>query len=232
MAALCASGVRPAEAALLARSGETSVRAATIEDLTQRLLRGVMAFDERALRDTLDVAFAHRLPAQIHDEIISPALVRVGELWASSALPVAHEHLFTSLVRERLAARLREILPGPSAPSAILACADEDQHDVGLLGFALHVASWGLRPIILGGRVPPAALAATLHTRPRFVGVSFVAKVPPARAKALIAAYRSVLRGQRWVVGGYAVSSVSELATASGAIVVPAMSDAPRLILA
>lgn len=102
---------------------------------------------------------------------------------------------------------------------------------MGLLGFALHVASWGLRPIILGGRVPPAALAATLHTRPTFVGVSFVTRVPPKRAIALVAAYRAALRGQRWVVGGPAVASVSGPATKSGAIVVPAMSDAARLIL-
>jgi cobalamin-dependent methionine synthase I len=175
------------------------------------------AFDDAAIRETLDIAFAQRLPAQVFDERVSPALVKVGELWETGELTVAHEHLLAALVRDRLVERLEHRLPSQGDSSALLACVDEEQHDIGLLGFALHVASWGIRPVVLGARVPPAALEATIsRARPRFVGLSIVRPLLRARAKALFAEYSRALRGQHWVLGGPAASAVAEFAEAAG----------------
>lgn len=219
MAAICATGVRPAEAAILAKQapGDGDV----LDDpraLVDRLLGATRTMDELAIRRVLDAAFARRLPTQAYEEVIGPGLVAMGDAWAEGTLSVAHEHFAASAIRERLLERLRETMPDPDRETAVLACIDEEQHDLGLLGFALHVAQWGIRPIFLGARVPPEGVAAAVaETRPRFVALSMVTSIARPRARRLFATYGALLGETRWLVGGRAARPVAELARAAGA---------------
>jgi methanogenic corrinoid protein MtbC1 len=163
--------------------------------------------------------------------VVSPALARIGDAWAAGTMSVAHEHLATAVIRERLLERLRETTPEAARETAVLACADEEQHDLGVIAFALHAAAWGIRPIVLGAQVPPVALgAAVAQLRPSFVGISVVMPIPPARARTMLAAYAKQLAETRWIVGGPGASSIGEVARTSHATVVTTLDDARRAI--
>jgi DNA-binding transcriptional MerR regulator len=233
MAALCASGVRPAEAARLARQTPGGARHEDPAELVERLLDATVRMDALALQRVLDAAFAQRTPTQAYEELMGPSLVRIGERWADGALSIAHEHFAATMIRDRLLERLRATMPDPARESAVLACVDEEQHDLGLLGFALHVAEWGIRPVFLGARVPAEAIAAAVaQLHPRFVGLSMMTSVARPPARRLFEAYAAAIGGTPWLVGGRAVRPVAELARAAGARVALRPEDARALVLA
>jgi DNA-binding transcriptional MerR regulator len=232
MAGFCASGMRPAEAARLAKR---VVPDAQPDDdpgvLVDALIEAAGRMDDAAARRALDIAFARRLPAQAYDEVVAPAMRRIGELWSSGSLSVAHEHVVSAVVRERLADRLRETRPEGAAETAVLACPGDEEHDLGLFGLALHVAAWGVRPVFLGARVPPEALGvAVAQLRPRFVALSLVSRLPVARARKLLAECAAAVGPVRWLVGGPGVASIAEIARSQGAHVAFDLEDARRAV--
>jgi methanogenic corrinoid protein MtbC1 len=141
----------------------------------------------------------------------------VGEKWSAGELSVAAEHAGSHVVRTLLANLVRLVTPPAPAPTALLACFGEEQHEIGLLGFALHVASWGYRPLYLGARTPPKALAEAIAAhRPAFVALSVVIAPPLEDARDLLRGYQRVLDDTPWIVGGPAAHEIADLVRRRG----------------
>jgi DNA-binding transcriptional MerR regulator len=224
MASLCAGGLRPAEAARTVRTQTKPPSAAPVEgeEGRDRFILAIRALDVDALRSALEVALTVGNAAHAYDSVIAPALRRIGDLWQSGELSVASEHAASHIVSDLLSTLLRLATPPPPAPTVVLACFDEEQHELGLLGFALHAASWGYRPLFLGARVPPCALgeAIAIH-HPVIVGIGMV--VPPQGdyARAFLSAYAKAFGSIPWVVGGPGSVHVAELVRRRGGVVAP-----------
>jgi methanogenic corrinoid protein MtbC1 len=231
MSALCEAGMRPAEAAEIVKnerarapkmqteSGE--IRTSTLVD---DMLTAITDNDFEGLRAHLDFAFASQSAAAAYDQHVSPLLARIGQLWAQGSLTIAQEHLASFTIRNLCAHYLRLVSPSHEAPVALLACADDEPHEIGLLGFGLHVASWGFRPITLGARVPVEALAESIAVhRPAFVGISLVLR--PSDPDALFAAYARACANTPWVVGGPAASELAAVVKALEGHVLPSPPD-------
>lgn len=220
VARLCASGLRPAEAVKSAReatrpppnaaaAADLALSAAQLVDV---MVRAIATLDLDGLRAALDLAFSSGSAASAYDAVIAPALRRVGELWAKGELSIANEHAASQAIRERLSSLLRLVTPPAPAPRALLACFDEEQHDIGLLGFGLHVASWGFRPLYLGARVPPSALEhAIAQHAPAFVAISVVVPPEDANAPAIVSEIARACRAVPWLVGGPGAAVIAVL---------------------
>lgn len=77
-------------------------------------------------------------------ELAAQALARLGELWAAGAVSVVEEHLASERLARALA-RIGEGLPlDRRAPRALLACAEGDEHTLGLalVELVLREAGW------------------------------------------------------------------------------------------
>ena len=224
MASLCAGGMRPAEAALAVRNQAPPIPTAGPDPLlADEIVEAVRALDVDALRERLARALTSGNAATGYDRVVGPMLRRVGELWACGELSVANEHAGSQVVREMLTTLLRLATPATPASSVLLACFDEEQHELGLLGFALHVASWGYRPLFLGARVPPSALGDAIAThRPLLVGISVV--VPPENGdvRPALSAYAKACRTVPWIVGGPGSVPIAEQVRRRGGHVAPA----------
>ncbi|MBL8714885.1 MAG: MerR family transcriptional regulator [Myxococcales bacterium] len=211
MASLCAAGVRPAEAAQLAVSEGRVPELAPAQgaDLVQRILGAVRALDGEGLRAALDLALENA-PARGFDSVLSPALAQIGCLWEKGEISVAEEHAGSQIIRQVMLARLRLMMPPSPAPRVLLACIDEEQHELGLLGLGLHLATWGYRPLFLGARVPPKAVADGIaRERPALVALSVVVE-PTEDTRTLFAAYGKACGAVPWIVGGPGAASLSE----------------------
>jgi MerR family transcriptional regulator, light-induced transcriptional regulator len=224
MASLCAGGLRPAEAALAVRTQAQPTNGSKVDDAAaDRIVAAIKALDVDALRSSLEVALTVGNAAHAYESLIAPALRRVGTLWACGELSVAHEHAATHIVRDLLSTLLRLATPPAPAPTVLLACFDEEQHELGLLGFALHVTSWGYRPLFLGARVPPRALADAIEIhRPALVGISVVIAPQTDATRALLSAYAKSCGTVPWIVGGPASLEVAEAVRRRGGVVAPA----------
>jgi DNA-binding transcriptional MerR regulator/methylmalonyl-CoA mutase cobalamin-binding subunit len=115
-------------------------------------------FDDVAAHAALDRAFsAFGLDATLR-EIIVPFLQELGERWSRGSASIAQEHFATALLRGRLLGLARGWGSG-LGPLAVLACVPGDEHDLGLICFALALRERGWRIAYLGPNTPTETTA-------------------------------------------------------------------------
>jgi MerR family transcriptional regulator, light-induced transcriptional regulator len=101
------------------------------------------------------------------------ALAALGRLWHAGAVSVLEEHQASERLRRALARACEDISLPSGAPLALLACAEGDDHTLGLalVELVLREAGWGA--VWAGRRTPIAELAPALaRTGARLVAVS------------------------------------------------------------
>ena len=221
---LVESGVAPAEAARALRdhaagTAEASGDIDAYQAASDRIVDAAVRFDIDALREELSRTLSLGPAIAIFDRTLSPALVRVGDLWHKGQLTVAQEHLLSGMLLGRLAQLLDLIQPVDSSRRVALACFEEEDHVIGLYGTGLHFAAWGYKSVLLGPRTPPDAVARVVSTLDvDAVALSVTVPPPAARARALVDAYADACRGVPWIVGGQGTSGIRRFVEARGGI--------------
>ncbi len=220
---LVASGMGASEAAqavLVSGPARTVAPQDPYEATAARIVEATRRFDPEGLDRAASECFTLGPAPHVYDRTISPALRTIGELWHAGEISVAQEHLATDRLQTVLRDLLRIVQPVAPERTALLACFEDEQHDLGLLGAALRFASWGYRTVLLGARTPPGALGHAIGwLRPEVVGLSVVMPPPAARARELVDQYADACRGAVWVVGGEGVAALSRFVEARGGIV-------------
>lgn len=100
------------------------------------------------------------------------ALVRLGELWRAEAVTVVEEHLASERLARALARAGEGIPLDPGAPRALLACAEGDDHALGLALAELVLREAGWATAWAGRRTPIAELRPALERGVRLLAVS------------------------------------------------------------
>jgi len=144
-------GYRIGEAAALLGGGEQVAR--TVEELRTGIVDATIASDVDGLGHLVDQALALSTLDESFGQVLEPALVEVGERWASGAVSVAQEHLASSTV----CAALQKLISDKRADvrgTAVLACAPAERHEIGLLMLAVMLRSDGWQVAYLGADTP------------------------------------------------------------------------------
>lgn len=230
MRALCDQGTPASEAARLVQEREKAATANAVPVppfdplLASRtaILRAVEHFDDTAVELELRRLLLLGHPIDILEGVIRPVLTVIGELWHAGTLTIAHEH-FAS---QKIAKVLRDLIALATHPTSsvrvVLASFADDEHELGLLGVALKLATWGMRPVILGARTPPDAVAAAIVlTRPALVVLSLTAPPDRKRVRAQLRDYAKACANVSWMVGGLSASGVAPLVKTLGGLVEP-----------
>jgi DNA-binding transcriptional MerR regulator len=139
--------------------------APTPQSLVDAQVEAVRHYDEQAVEAALASAFAHYPADQVLLDVITPALVEVGEQWAHGEIPVAGEHFYSNLIRRRLLGLLAAQPAIVPRMTAALACLPGEQHELGLLMLALFLRWAGARVLYLGADLPIADLVRLTETR-------------------------------------------------------------------
>lgn len=168
MAALVAVGVPASQAAKTTLSEDVPTPAPEPlpgheHPLVEEMVQAALAFEEpgitRIVREAVGMAWERAL-----EEVLFPALRRIGEDWGNGSLSCATEHFTTEVIRRELAGALVGLPDGQSgAPSVLLACPEDERHQLGLLAMALLLRRRGLRVFYLGADVPAAELHSALQ---------------------------------------------------------------------
>jgi DNA-binding transcriptional MerR regulator/methylmalonyl-CoA mutase cobalamin-binding subunit len=153
-----AEGLSAAEAAGRALAAPARTNEPALEHARERLMAAAHAYDEAAAQAILDEAFAKFGLETVLRELILPALREIGDEWERGELGIGEEHFTTTVIRERLFALARYWSRG-AGPLAILACAPEERHDIGLVAFGLVLRSHGWRIFFLGANTPVETVA-------------------------------------------------------------------------
>lgn len=179
MAALVSAGVPAAEAANVARSDASEPperKAPAAEDpLVNEIVRGATAYDEGVIVAAVRSARAAEGWAAALENVIFPALRSVGQSWGDDVVVSANEHFATEIIKRELCTSISELCDEdvPRSPTVLLACPEDERHDVGLLGLSLLLLERGAHVIYLGADVPITDLArAVSDMRPDAVCIS------------------------------------------------------------
>jgi DNA-binding transcriptional MerR regulator len=161
------AGLAAAEAARLAKldGAPPPPEPAQAAEVAATLERHLDELDEPGAQAVLDRLFAEFPLEGALADVLLPFLQRLGERWARAEITVAQEHFASNVVSGRLRALARGWGSGPG-PRAVLACPPGEQHELGLLCFALALHERGWSITYLGTDTPLDDVAGALGDPP------------------------------------------------------------------
>jgi DNA-binding transcriptional MerR regulator len=124
----------------------------------ERMVMAISQFDENRLEDIYNEILALYPTDLVTRKVLLPLLVELGERWQSTEGSVAEEHFFGVYLRNKLGARFHHRNRNNTGPKLLAACLPGEQHEVGLLLFALAAHEQGYRLVLLGADMPLADL--------------------------------------------------------------------------
>lgn len=124
------------------------------EQIRTRMLSAITRFDEAALEEAYNEALATYPLDLVTHKLLVPLLVELGRRWESAEGSIVEEHFFSMYVRNKLGARFHHRTALDSGPTLLGACAPGEQHEIGLLLFALAAHEAGVRSVLLGANTP------------------------------------------------------------------------------
>ena len=209
-------GVSASEAARLALDEPETSGVAPVEGLANELSAALEALDDVAAQAALDRTLATLSVEGALRDVLLPVMSGVGQGWEDDQAAIAREHFATNLVRGRLLALARGWDLG-GGPRALLACAPDEQHDLGLIAFGLALRARGWRITYLGPSTPVTTLAeAARLTQPALIVLSSSLE---QRLRGADDELRDLASGFRLALGG--PGSTDELASRVGAELLP-----------
>lgn len=210
MAALTDAGMSAAQAAEAARSSGDLVEEQPRAEhpLVAALASAAEQFDEAAFVAALREGVEELGWASALGAVIFPGLKRVGIYWETAVIPPANEHFASELVRRELLAATNQALPaGAEAPLVLMACPEDERHDLGLAALNLLLRQAGLRTVYFGADVPtPDLLSAHDAVLPDAICLAATSAIGMA---SLVRATRAIVASRRVRVffGGPAMSA-------------------------
>jgi DNA-binding transcriptional MerR regulator len=120
----------------------------------RRMEAAVAQFDESALEALYNESLATHPLDLVTRKLLMPLLAELGARWESAEISVAEEHFFSMYVRNKIGARLHHRAPLTSGLKLLCACAPAEQHELGLMLFALAAHEAGIRSVLLGANAP------------------------------------------------------------------------------
>ena len=129
-----------------------------LDTLPERMLDAVADYRVDTFDRELSVAIATLPLGVLLARVVGPLLREVGVRWADGRLAIAQERLVSSLLRARLLSVLDQH-PRERRPRLLFATLSGEQHELGLLGAALHACDAGIPVLYLGTERPPDELA-------------------------------------------------------------------------
>lgn len=129
----------------------------------EAMAAAIARFDEPELDRIYDGALSVHSVDAVTRQVTLPLLTRLGERWQDLPGAISEEHFFSTYLRSKLGARLQHRMRYASGPRILAACGPGEQHEIGLLLFALEAQDAGLRTVLLGADTPLDDVAIALR---------------------------------------------------------------------
>ncbi|MBO9310108.1 MAG: MerR family transcriptional regulator [Chloroflexi bacterium] len=123
-------------------------------EFVQPLVQALISLDTERADEVIEQAFVLFTMPTVYVEVITPALVEIGELWHRGEISISIEHFATTYLRGRLLGLLQAYPHRSDMPMIIVGCAPGERHEVGALIFAVMLRQHGFNAIYLGQDVP------------------------------------------------------------------------------
>ena len=126
----------------------------TWRDYLNQMTSAIRLFDEDGLEAIYNRVLALYPIDIVTNRLIVPLLIELGRRWETAEGSVAEEHFFSVYLRNKLGSRLHHNTTNITGPRILAACLPAENHEVGLILFALSAQARGMRVILLGANMP------------------------------------------------------------------------------
>jgi DNA-binding transcriptional MerR regulator len=234
MASLIGAGMPASEAASAVLSSAEAGLPAVAEaahPLIARIVAAALAHDEAAVVRMLRAARIELDWAGVVDGVYFGSLREIGGMWRQNQVPSATEHFLTEIVRRELCSAIADLESVPDGPLVVLACPQDERHDVGLLAFSLLLRLRDVGVCYLGSDVPTDDLIDVLAQH-NAAAVCMSATLGSSRASASRAARQILGRklGTAVFVGGPAFTHAEDEDYVPGILLPWALSAAAQVV--
>jgi DNA-binding transcriptional MerR regulator/methylmalonyl-CoA mutase cobalamin-binding subunit len=130
-----------------------------------RMLNALERFDEAVLDSAYNDALSLYPVELVNTRLIAPLLRLLGQRWKTTPGGVAEEHFFSVYLRNKLGARIHHLNARRKGHLLLVACLPGEQHEVGMLMFALAAVSHGYQVLVLGANLPLDQIPVVLERR-------------------------------------------------------------------
>ena len=144
----------------------------------ERIVGAVARYDDDELEEVYSQALSLYPIETVTERLLLPVLQELGRRWKSGEGSVAEEHFFSIYVRNKLGARFHHRARTRTGPRILAACLPDEQHELGLLIFALAAHERGLRIVMLAAQTPLEELP-TAARRARCAAIVLASTVTP-----------------------------------------------------
>jgi methanogenic corrinoid protein MtbC1 len=191
------------------------------ESLSDRFGVALLAGDARAAEHVAQEALELSLGETLfYDLVVAPAMHRIGSLWASGEIGVAHEHLATQITTQVLvlAHELAALTSDRAKQVAMFAAVEGERHVVALDMAAKLLDSAGYEVLPLGADVPTHTLPTIVEDfEPAIFALSATMPENGAQMRAAVELLTSAHAGLGLILGGASIPPDLEL---SGRVVI------------
>lgn len=167
------------------QSGNRVSEIESVRFLMEECIQNILNLDEGALEQSLDRASLELSQRNLIEKLLAPLMIKVGELWESGQLRVAHEHFATGFLRPYIARLKTSYLDHAGGSTLVVATLCGQIHEIGAMLVAKTADSEGWRVIYLGASLPAEEIAAAVqNSHARAVALSLV--YPPKDPEAIV----------------------------------------------
>ena len=139
---------------------ETDEESDTWNEHINSMIAAIIDFDEERLEEIYNEALSLYPIGMVTRKLLTPLLIELGLRWASDQGWIAEEHFFAFYLRNKIGARYHHrARSNTNGPRLLLAGLPGENHEIGLLLFALAAHEAGYRVIPLGANMPLHELA-------------------------------------------------------------------------
>ncbi len=139
---------------------ETDEESDTWNEHINSMIAAIIDFDEERLEEIYNEALSLYPIGMVTRKLLTPLLIELGLRWASDQGWIAEEHFFAFYLRNKIGARYHHrARNNTNGPRLLLAGLPGENHEIGLLLFALAAHEAGYRVIPLGANMPLHELA-------------------------------------------------------------------------
>lgn len=211
VATLCGRGHRISKVAAMPAAERARAVLAGIADAhyhgarINALVAAMIAFDEPRLSELLNEAAAGLGFEEAVLQVAYPLLLRLGTSWQAGSINIAHEHLVSHLLRQKMLAATDALPPVAGAPGRgwVLFLPEGELHELALVFMNYALRRRGYPTLYLGQSQPIADLAAVCESyRPTALLTVLTAHPAPAEVPALAAALLALRPPSRVVLYG------------------------------
>jgi len=143
-----------------------------------RIVGAVARYDDDELEEVYSQALSLYPIETVTERLLLPVLQELGRRWKSGEGSVAEEHFFSNYVRNKLGARFHHRARTRTGRRILAACLPDEQHELGLLIFALAAHERGLHIVMLAAQTPLEELP-TAARRARCDAIVLASTVTP-----------------------------------------------------